>query len=252
MKKPFTNRILGVNVAVTNMDDVVNLITSHLEEMRGKFICLSNVHTTVMAYEREEYRKVQNAAFIALPDGSPLAFVQRLRGYKEAEQVSGPDLMPALWKATENTEVSHYFYGSSEETIAALRKNLKEKYPNLKIAGMEAPPFRPLTKEEDEEAVRRINESGASILWVGLGAPKQEEWMYAHRDKVNCLMFGVGAGFDFHAGTVKRAPVIFQKSGFEWLYRLLQEPKHLWKRYLIEGPKFGVICIRDMLKNHNI
>lgn len=245
MKKPFTNRILGVNVAVTNMDDVVNLITSHLEEMRGKFICLSNVHTTVMAYEREEYRKVQNAAFIALPDGSPLAFVQRLRGYKEAEQVSGPDLMPALWKATENTEVSHYFYGSSEETIAALRKNLKEKYPNLKIAGMEAPPFRPLTKEEDEEAVRRINESGASILWVGLGAPKQEEWMYAHRDKVNCLMFGVGAGFDFHAGTVKRAPEWMRKHYLEWLYRLTQDPKRLWKRYVKTNGKFVFLSVKD-------
>ena len=245
MKKPFTNRILGVNVAVTNMDDVVNLITNHLEEMRGKFICLSNVHTTVMAYEREEYRKVQNAAFIALPDGRPLSFVQRLRGYKEAEQVSGPDLMPALWKATENTEVSHYFYGSSEETIAALRKNLKKKFPNLKIAGMEAPPFRPLTKEEDEEAIRRINESGASILWVGLGAPKQEEWMYAHRDKINCLMFGVGAGFDFHAGTVKRAPEWMRNHYLEWLYRLIQDPKRLWKRYVKTNGKFVLLSVKD-------
>lgn len=245
MKKPFTNRILGVNVAVTNMDDVVNLITNHLEELKGKFICLSNVHTTVMAYERAEYRKVQNASFIALPDGRPLSFVQRLRGYKEAEQVSGPDLMPALWKATENTEVSHYFYGSSEETIAALEKNLKKKYPNLKIAGMEAPPFRPLTPEEDEEAIRRINESGASILWVGLGAPKQEEWMYAHRDKINCLMFGVGAGFDFHAGTVKRAPEWMRNHYMEWLYRLIQDPKRLWKRYVKTNGKFMFLSIKD-------
>ena len=245
MKKPFTNRILGVNVAVTNMDDVVNLITNHLEELKGKFICLSNVHTTVMAYERAEYRKVQNASFIALPDGRPLSFVQRLRGYKEAEQVSGPDLMPALWKATENTEVSHYFYGSSEETIAALEKNLKKKYPNLKIAGMEAPPFRPLTPEEDEEAIRRINESGASILWVGLGAPKQEEWMYAHRDKINCLMFGVGAGFDFHAGTVKRAPEWMRNHYMEWLYRLIQDPKRLWKRYVKTNGKFVFLSIKD-------
>ncbi|MDE7283932.1 MAG: WecB/TagA/CpsF family glycosyltransferase, partial [Lachnospiraceae bacterium] len=204
MKKPFTNRILGVNVAVTNMEDMVNLITKHVDELKGEFVCLSNVHTTVMAYENEEYRNIQNSAFIALPDGSPLAFVQRLRGYKEAEQVSGPDLMPALWNATENTGISHYFYGSSEETIKALRQNLERKYPGIKIAGMEAPPFRPLTEEEDAEAVKRINESGASILWVGLGAPKQEEWMYRHRGKINCLMLGVGAGFDFHAGTVKR------------------------------------------------
>ena len=134
MKKPFTNRILGVNVAVTNMTDMVNLITKHADELKGEFICLSNVHTTVMAYENEEYRNIQNSAFIALPDGSPLAFVQRLRGYKEAEQVSGPDLMPALWGATENTGISHYFYGSSEETIKALRQNLGKKYPGMKIS----------------------------------------------------------------------------------------------------------------------
>lgn len=245
MKKPFTNRILGVNVAVTNMEDMVNLITKHVDELKGEFICLSNVHTTVMAYENEEYRNIQNSAFIALPDGSPLAFIQRLRGYKEAEQVPGPDLMPALWRATENTGISHYFYGSSEETINALRQNLEKKHPGIKIAGMEAPPFRPLTEEEDAEAVRRINESGASILWVGLGAPKQEEWMYRHRGKIKCLMFGVGAGFDFHAGTVKRAPLWMRNHYLEWLYRLTQDPKRLWKRYVNTNGKFLLLSIKD-------
>lgn len=245
MKKPFTNRILGVNVAVTNMKDMVNLITNHAEELRGEFICLSNVHTTVMAHDNPEYQKIQNAAFIALPDGRPLSFVQRLRGYKEAEQVSGPDLMPALWKATQNSEISHYFYGSSEETIKALRKNLEKNYPGIKIAGMEAPPFRPLTKEEDQEAVKRINASGASILWVGLGAPKQEEWMYQHRDRINCLMFGVGAGFDFHAGTVKRAPLWMRNHYLEWLYRLTQDPKRLWKRYVETNGKFMLLSVKD-------
>lgn len=245
MKRPFTNCILGVNVAVTNMEDTIKLITGHLDEMKGKFICLSNVHTTVMAYENPEYKEIQNAAFIALPDGSPLSLVQRLRGYKEAKQVAGPDLMPALWKATENTEISHYFYGSSEETIKALKENLHKKYPGLKIAGMEAPPFRPLSNEEDEEAVRHINESGASILWVGLGAPKQEEWMYAHQGKVNCLMLGVGAGFDFHAGTVKRAPGWMRSHYLEWLYRLIQDPKRLWKRYVKTNGKFVMLLLKD-------
>lgn len=248
MKKPFTNCILGVNVAITNMEDITKLITENIEELAGEFVCLSNVHTTVMAYENPEYRKVQNAAFLALPDGSPLSFVQRFRGYKEAKQVAGPDLMPALWKATENTEISHYFYGSSEETIKALRENLRKNYPGLKIAGMEAPPFRPLTKEEDEAAVKRINESGASVLWVGLGAPKQEEWMYAHQGKVNCLMFGVGAGFDFHAGTVKRAPEWMRRHYLEWLYRLTQDPKRLWKRYVKTNGKFLLLLAKDSFK----
>lgn len=245
MKKPYTNRILGVNIAVTNMQETVNLIVSQIDELKGKFICLSNVHTTVMSDKDEEYRKIQNTAFLALPDGSPLALIQRLRGYKGAEQVAGPDLMPALWKTTENTHISHYFYGSTQETIHALGSKLKSQYPGLNIAGMEAPPFRPLTQEEDEEAVRRINESGASIVWIGLGAPKQERWMYEHRDRVNALMLGVGAGFDFHAGTIKRAPAWMRNHYLEWLYRLTQDPKRLWKRYVETNGKFILLSVKD-------
>ena len=245
MKKPFTNRILGVNIAVTNLQDTVDLIVSQIDELRGKFICLSNVHTTVMAESNEEYRTIQNSAFLALPDGSPLALVQRLRGYKEAEQVPGPDLMPALWKETENTDISHYFYGSTQETIDALHTQLQEKYPLLKIAGMESPPFRPLSEEEDREVIQRINNSGASIVWVGLGAPKQERWMYEHQDRINAVMLGVGAGFDFHAGMVKRAPLWMRKHYLEWLYRLVQDPGRLWKRYVGTNSKFLMLSIKD-------
>ena len=245
MKKPFTNRILGVNIAITNMQDTVKLIVEQIDELQGNFICLSNVHTTVMSQKDEEYRNIQNSAFLALPDGSPLSLVQRLRGYRMAEQVAGPDLMTELWKATENTEISHYFYGSTPETIEALEKNLKKEYPGIKIAGMEAPPFRPLTEAEDAEAVARINQSGAAIVWVGLGAPKQEKWMYEHRGKVNALMLGVGAGFDFHAGTVKRAPAWMRKHYLEWLYRLIQDPKRLWKRYVQTNGKFLLISVKD-------
>lgn len=253
MNKPFTNCILGVNVAITNMEDMKNLIANHIDELRGQFICLSNVHTTVMAYEDAEYRKIQNSAFVALPDGSPLSFVQRFRGYKDATQVAGPDLMPEIWSVTEHTEISHYFYGSSEETIAALRKRLEKDFPNMKIAGMESPPYRPLTPEEDAEAVKRINESGADIVWVGLGAPKQERWMYEHRDRVNALMLGVGAGFDFHAGTVKRAPMWVRKLYLEWLYRLTQDPKRLWKRYVETNAKFLYLTMLNAYsKKHRV
>ena len=245
MKKPFTHRKLGVNIAITNMQETVNLIMDHLEDIRGQFICLSNVHTTVMAEKDAEYRKIQNSAFLALPDGSPLALVQRLRGYRSAEQVAGPDLMPALWKATEHTAYSHYFYGSTPETIDALQKNLGSRYPELKIAGMEAPPFRPLTEEEDRQAVERINASGADFVWVGLGAPKQEKWMYEHRGRIHGVMFGVGAGFDFHAGTVKRAPDWMRRHYLEWLYRLVQDPKRLWKRYVQTNGKFLLLSVKD-------
>ena len=245
MKKPFTNRILGVNIAVTNMREVVNLIVNNVTDLQGKFICLSNVHTTVMSEKDEEYRSIQNSAFLALPDGSPLALVQRLRGYRGAEQVAGPDLMPEIWKATEHTELSHYFYGSTQETIEALHKNLIRKYPELKIAGMEAPPFRPLTDEEDRETIERINASGADFVWVGLGAPKQEKWMYDHRERIHALMLGVGAGFDFHAGTVKRAPSWMREHYLEWLYRLIQDPKRLWKRYVQTNGKFLLLSVKD-------
>lgn len=245
MKKPFTNRILGVNVAVTNMQDTVNLIINHIDELRGQFICLTNVHTTILAHDSEAYRAIQNAAFLALPDGSPLALVHRLRGYKEARQVPGPDLMPALWNATAGTEIKHYFYGSTPETIEGLRKNLEENFPNTKLAGLESPPFRVLTPEEDEEMVARINASGADIVWVGLGAPKQEEWMYEHRGRIHALMLGVGAGFDFHAGTVKRAPAWMRRHYLEWLYRLMQDPERLMKRYVGTNGKFVALSIRD-------
>lgn len=247
MKKPYTCSILGVNVAVTNMRDTINLIMNNTDELKGKYICLSNVHTTVMSHKNPKYRRIQNEAFLALPDGSPLSYVQRLRGHQNAKQVAGPDLMAELCKASENTELKHYFYGGSPETIEKLKESLKKKYPNMKIVGMESPPFRPLSKEEDEEAVNRINASGADFLWVGLGAPKQEEWMNRHQNKVNAVMFGVGAAFDFHAGTVKRAPKWMREHYLEWLYRLIQDPKRLWKRYIKTNGSFILLLFSKML-----
>lgn len=246
MKKPSTTRILGVNISITNMDDVIQCILSQLDSLKGQYICFSNVHTTVMSQKDPDYCHVQNNAFMALPDGSPIALVARMRGYEQAEQVAGPDFMPALWKATEDTEYKHYFYGSSPETIHELEKVLLRKYPNMKIVGMESPPYRTLTPEEDDEAVARINASGADFVWVGLGAPKQERWMYEHRGRVHALMFGVGAGFDFHAGTVKRAPKWMREHYLEWFYRLMQDPKRLWKRYVVTNLQFVGLSIVDV------
>lgn len=246
MKKPSTTRILGVNISITNMEDVIQCILSQLDSLKGQYICFSNVHTTVMSRKNPDYCNVQNNAFMALPDGSPVALVARMRGYEQAEQVAGPDFMPALWKATENKEYKHYFYGSSPETIKELQKVLSQKYPKMKIVGMESPPYRTLTMEEDNESIARINASGADFLWVGLGAPKQERWMYEHRNRVQALMFGVGAGFDFHAGTVKRAPKWMREHYLEWFYRLMQDPKRLWKRYVVTNFQFLGLSVADM------
>lgn len=248
MKKPFYNCILGTNISITNMQEILNLILEQLPELKGEYVCFSNVHTTVMAYEDKEYRRVQNAAYVALPDGSPLSYVQRMRGHKEARRVAGPDFMAEMWKATQNKNVKHYFYGSTQDTIDSLKECLDKKYPGLQVVGMESPPFRPLSREEDEEVIARINASGADVVWVGLGAPKQEKWMYEHKGKIHALMFGVGAGFDFHAGIAKRAPMWMQTHYLEWLYRLLQDPRRLWKRYVTTNLRFVYLLSRYALR----
>lgn len=224
--------ILKTRINVTDMEKTVDFITGHLEKLRGKYICVSNVHTTVMAFRDEEYRKIQNGAAMALPDGQPLSIVSRARGYRNAKRVPGPDLMPEIFKLSEEKGYTHYFYGSTESTLAQLKKELKQKFPNLRIVGMYSPPFRELSKEEDEQIVRQINEAKPDFVWVALGAPKQEIWMYQHRDRINALMLGVGAAFDFLAGTVKRAPVWMQKLCLEWVYRIFQNPKRMLPRYL--------------------
>lgn len=225
-------RILKTNINVTDMDGTIAYITENLEELKGNYICVSNVHTTVMAFRDEEYRRIQNSGAMALPDGQPLSIVSRQRGYSQAARVPGPDLMPAILDLSQERGYGHYFYGSTQETLSKLRKKILASYPRLKIAGMYAPPFRELTEEEDEKIVSAINDSGADFVWVALGAPKQERWMYAHRDRVKGLMIGVGAAFDFIAGTVKRAPMWMQKLCLEWVFRIIQSPRKMIPRYL--------------------
>lgn len=228
--------ILGTKILVTNMAETVDIIEKEIDQLRGKYICVGNVHTTVMAHDDAQYHKVQNSAAFVLPDGKPLSVYSRKHGFPEAERVTGPDLMLELF-ARENG-LKHYFYGSTPETLSMLEEKLRAQYPHLQIVGMVSPPFKKLSEEEDAEAVRKINESGADIIWVGLGAPKQENWMYDHMDKVDGVMIGVGAGFDYHAGNIRRAPMWMQRMSLEWLYRLLQDPKRLFKRYLVTNTRY--------------
>lgn len=238
-----TCRILGVNIAVTNMAQTVQYIENNLEKLRGKYICVSNVHTTIMAHDNPAYRNVQNSAAIALPDGKPLSVVSRKRGYTEAERVTGPDLMGELF-ARENG-LKHFFYGDKEETLQILQQKLKEKYPDIQIAGMISPPFRSLSREEEKAYIQQINDSGADIIWIGLGAPKQENWMYEHQGMFQGVMIGVGAGFSYHAGLIKRAPEWMQKMSLEWFYRLMQDPVRLFKRYFTTNLKFILLEAKD-------
>lgn len=239
-----TCNILGTNIAVTNMAETVAYIEEHIEELRGKYICVSNVHTTVTGYEDKEYQEIQNHAAVALPDGKPLSLYSKKHGFPEAERVTGPDLMGELF--ARKNGLRHYFYGGREETIKVLSEKLPAEYKDLIVAGMVSPPFRPLTQEEDGEAVQKMNDAKADIIWVGLGAPKQERWMYEHEGRVSGVMIGVGAGFDYYAGTIKRAPMWMQKMSLEWLYRLMQDPKRLFKRYFVTNFKFLWLTMRKV------
>lgn len=230
--------ILGTNINVTNMEDTVSYINEHFEELRGSYICVSNVHTTVMAYENERYRSIQNSAAMALPDGSPLSRYSRHCGFKDAKRVTGPDLMLEILKISPQYGYRHFFYGSTDETLDNMMRVIERDYPDIIVAGAYSPPFRKLTQAEDDEIIDRINETNPDFIWVGLGAPKQEEWMYSHSLRTKALMLGVGAGFDYMAGGLKRAPLWMQKISLEWLYRLMQEPKRLWRRYMTSNIKF--------------
>lgn len=236
MKK--TDNILGVNIAVTDMEKTIQNISEHIEKWRGKYICVSNVHTTIMAHDDENYRKVQNDAVMALPDGGPLSSYSRSHGNVHAKRVTGPDLMRECLKRSGEFGWRHFFYGASQETLDLLQDKIKERYPDAFIAGMISPPFRDLTHEEDLHFTQAINDARPDFVWVGLGAPKQEIWMAAHKDRINALMIGVGAAFDYESDNLKRAPKWMQKCNLEWLYRLLQEPRRLFKRYFVTNIKF--------------
>lgn len=230
--------ILGVNIAAINMDWLMKFTVDHLRELSGDYICVSNVHTTVMAYEDPEYLAIQNGGIMAIPDGGPLSTLGRKRGAVNMERITGPDYMGQILKTSLEHGYSHYFYGSTWETLSRLKSELMRNYPGLQIAGMYSPPFRELTEKEDEMIITAINDADSDFLWVGLGAPKQEKWMAAHKGKVNGLMIGVGAAFDYYAGNIKRAPKWMQKTNLEWFYRLIQDPKRLCKRYFVTNSKF--------------
>ena len=238
-----TCKILGVNIAAVNMNSLLNFITTNLDKLKGEYICVSNVHTTVMAYDNKDYLNVQNNSILSIPDGGPLSSLGRKRGYIEMQRTTGPDLLDEILKISAEKKYKHYFYGSTNETLDKLQNEIKKKYGDVYIVGKYSPPFRKLTEEEDLQIVDNINKANPDFVWVGLGAPKQENWMYEHKNKVNSLMIGVGAAFDYLAGNIKRAPMWMQKLNLEWLYRLIQDPVRLFSRYLYTNIKFIINAV---------
>lgn len=230
--------ILGVNVAAIDMKWTVEYLKTNIKDLSGDYVCVSNVHTTVTSYEDIEYCKIQNSGIMALPDGGPLSFIGRKHGYSKMSRVTGPSLMEEIFKISEENGYRHYFYGSTDNTLEKVKERLHKNYPGIQIVGAYSPPFRMLSDEEDEEIIKIINASKPDFIWVGLGAPKQEKWMAAHQWEIKGLMVGVGAGFDYYAEKIKRAPMWMQKCSLEWLYRLKQDPKRLFSRYIKTNTKF--------------
>lgn len=233
-----TCNILGVRIAAINMKWLKEYLFNNIQKLSGDYICVSNVHTTITAYENPLYCEVQNKALMAIPDGGPLSSIGKKRGFKSMDRTTGPSLMQEVFKVSVENGYKHYFYGSTEETLSRLYKKLNEDYPGIQIVGMYSPPFHELSVEEDVDIISSINEADSDFLWVGLGAPKQEKWMAAHQGKVIGLMIGVGAGFDYFAENITRAPEWMQKRNMEWIYRLLQDPRRLFYRYLHTNSKF--------------
>ena len=188
-------------------------LNKNIKNLAGDYICVSNVHTTVTSYEEPDYCTIQNGGIMAIPDGGPLSTLGRKRGHQNMARTPGPSLMREIFKISAEKGYRHYFYGSTEETLEKLFQKLKENYSGLEIAGMYSPPFRPMTDEEDISIVKVINDTKPDFVWVGLGAPKQERWMAVHLGRINGLMIGIGAGFDYFAENISRAP--------EWMRRVI-------------------------------
>lgn len=234
--------VVSLDADVCDHNSAVGRIVALAERGEGAYVCFGTVHMVMESHDSPDFGAKVNAADMIVTDGMPLVWMQRLRGHKNAERVRANDLMILLCEYAEKHGLYAGFYGGKQEVIDGIIARAAKEFPRLKIAYAYSPPFRPLTDEEDTEITTRINESGTQILFMGLGCPKQENWMAAHRMKLKCVMLGVGASFDFYAGNVKESPEWLGKLGLEWLYRLTQEPKRLWRRYLILNPRFLMLA----------
>lgn len=239
-------RVIGVPISAANMATALSVIEEGLSDgdARGSYICVSNAHTTVMAHDDPAYLEVQSESFLTLPDGKPLS----MAGSKlvpSMARVTGPDLMREVFSDTRFAGCSHYFYGNTEENVGKLVEALRASYPDLDIAGWEPSVFRPMNEAEEDALCARIEDSGADFAWIGLGAPRQEEFCHRNSGKTSALMVGVGGAFNILAGITPEAPRWMQNLSLEWLYRLIQEPRRLFKRYAITNTRFMYLLKKE-------
>ena len=235
-----STRILGVRLDATSYTQATELVRTWTELGESRIVCTANVHMLMTAYDDVAFRSVLRDADLVTPDGMPLVWTLRRMGYAQQERVYGPTLTCKLLSLSEETGIPIGFLGSTPAVIENLQVRVRQAYPQIKLAYAYSPPFRVLDSVEDAAIVDAVNRSGARILFVGLGCPKQELWMHAHRGQVNSVMLGVGAAFDYLAGIKPQAPLWVQRIGMEWFYRLVTEPRRLWKRYLIYNSRFVI------------
>lgn len=243
-----TREILGVNVAISSYEEVIRRTIAWAVADESRAVLYANVHMVMEARDRADFRATLNAADMVNSDGMPLVWALQAMGERTAKRVYGPDATRVLLGAAEDAGIPVGFYGGDQSTLAGLLEKARRSHPQLQIAFAKSPPFRRLSPCEDEEIVRAISASGARILFVGLGCPKQEKWIMEHRGRVSAVMHGVGAAFDFIAGTKPQAPRWMMRSGLEWLFRLASEPRRLADRYLRNNPRFVLIFFQEWVR----
>ena len=239
--------ILKTRVDKTNYQDACDRIQRWVSTQTPAYIVPANVHVLMTAYWNQDYRDAIDQAALVTTDGMPLVWAMRLLGVKDQQRVYGPDLMLAWCHRSAQLGIPIYLYGGTEYTLSNLSTYLSDRFPGLAIVGCHAPPFRPLTPAEEAADLERIRQSGAKVIFVGLGCPKQEKWMHHQHESLAGVMIGVGAAFSYFSGEVKQAPRWMMKFGLEWLHRLIQEPRRLWQRYCINNPAFIVLFSLQLL-----
>ena len=243
--------ILGVRVGTGSLPsvarDIARWAMGSVEGAAPRYVCATSVHGLVEAARDASFKTILNRAAWVAPDGMPLVWFGRLRGVRGMTRVYGPDLMRAVCRLTHGRPIAHFFYGGSPGVAEELVRRLRQDFPRLRVAGVHCPPFRPLSEEELGEVAALINASGADIVWVGLSTPKQERWIASVLELVRAkVLVSVGAAFDFHAGRVRQAPRWVQRAGLEWLFRLSQEPRRLWRRYARNNPMFVWLALLQL------
>jgi N-acetylglucosaminyldiphosphoundecaprenol N-acetyl-beta-D-mannosaminyltransferase len=249
MKSEESIDVLGVKISAVNLDFACQTIGQWIDFKQKTYVCVAPVSTIIDCQKDPQYRAIINNAGMTTPDGMPLVWLGKMRGEKAIARTYGPDLMLNLCNFSQQRGYKHYFYGGTLNTIECLSQRLKMKFPQLNIVGSFAPGLLKSGELEKEEVIAKINDASPDIVWVGLGSPKQDYWMHLHRSRLNApVIIGIGAAFDFVAGIKPQAPRWMQRSGLEWLFRLMCEPRRLWKRYLLGNTQFIYLLIKESLQ----